>query len=153
MKYIEEIFAELGFPNETPPTGGKEYKEYKKRRFLNRLKVCMNLHCKDSNHNDEELMQRIDELHKEEQEQLQQAVNPRSILQLFLEWRGGNMSFLIEGESIQLLATYEKTEYDLRTTLTSHRQKKKKREEILKKKDSLCLEVLTNLIERGIICL
>ena len=113
----------------------------------------MNLHCKDSNHNDEELMQRIDELHKEEQEQLQQAVNPRGILQLFLEWRGGNMSFLIEGESIQLLATYEKTEYDLRTILTSHRQKKKKREEILKKKDSLCLEVLTNLIERGIICL
>lgn len=153
MKYIEEIFAELGFPNEPPPTGGKEYKEYKKRRFLNRLKVCLNLYCSDLNHYDEELIQRIKKLDDEEKEQLHQAVNPRSILQLFLEWRNGNMTFLIEGESIQLLATYEKTEYDLRSSLTNHRKKKKKQEEILKKKDSLCLEVLTDLIGRGIICL
>ena len=139
MNDIESIYKKLG---------GEAYKAYKEEKFKLRLRICLTLHSKGYNWND--LVIKIGQLDPEERERLLQSTSPREILQLFVKWKEGKVSFDIEGDVIKFGVSHVE-QYEFRETLSCKRPRRLRRLEILEKENELSLKVLEDMIKQGII--
>ncbi len=145
-----KIYKKLGLEaNMYSGSGGDHYKRFKFERFKDRLRVCLCLYTDCRN----ELENTIrTTLSQEEVSNLKTSHSPRELLTIFLGWENGEMSFISEGDRIQLIGIYKSAEYDFTEFVKSFRKKCKKQEEKSRVKNLLCLKTLETLIqERKII--
>ena len=147
MNDIESIYKKLGGESK-PTSGGEAYKAYKEEKFKLRLRICLTLHSKGYNWND--LVIKIGQLAPEERERLLQSTSPREILQLFVKWKEGKVSFDIEGDVIKF-GVSRVGQYKFRETLSCERPRRLRRLEILEKENELSLRVLKDMVRKGII--
>ena len=147
MNDIESIYKKLGGESK-PTSGGEAYKAYKEEKFKLRLRICLTLHSKGYNWND--LVIKIGQLAPEERERLLQSTSPREILQLFVKWQEGKVSFDIEGDVIKF-GVSRMGQYKFRETLSCERPRRLRRLEILEKENKLSLRVLEDMVRKGII--
>ena len=147
MNDIESIYKKLGGESK-PTSGGEAYKAYKEEKFKLRLRICLTLHSKGYNWND--LVIKIGQLDPEERERLLQSTSPREILQLFVKWKEGKVSFDIEGDVIKFGVSHVE-QYEFRETLSCKRPRRPRRLEILEKENELSLKVLEDMVRKGII--
>ena len=147
MNDIESIYKKLGGESK-PTSGGEAYKAYKEEKFKLRLRICLTLHSKGYNWND--LVIKIGQLAPEERERLLQSTSPREILQLFVKWKEGKVSFDIEGDVIKF-GVSRMGQYKFRETLSWERPRRLRHLEILEKENKLSLRVLEDMVRKGII--
>ena len=150
---VQLFLEEFEIP--TSYEGRGSYQEYKKKRFLGRLQVMLALYleedCCESFIKNNGLVEKINTLSAEDKKSLKNSFNPAEMLNLFVDWKGGKLSFYAEDERLQLNVAFESSEYLLQESFPRHRSRCKKREELIKAKNSLALSVLRDLIEKGII--
>ena len=146
MNDIESIYKKLGGESK-PTSGGEAYKAYKEEKFKLRLRICLTLHSKGYNWND--LVIKIGQLDPEERERLLQSTSPREILQLFVKWKEGKVSFDIEGDVIKFSVSHV-GQYKFQETLSCEKPKRLRRAEIIEKIDALSLKVLEDMVKKGI---
>lgn len=147
MNDIESIYKKLGGESK-PTSGGEAYKAYKEEKFKLRLRICLTLHSKGYNWND--LVIKIGQLAPEERERLLQSTSPREILQLFVKWKEGKVSFDIERDVIKFSVSHV-GQYKFQETLSCEKPKRLRRAEIIEKIDALSLRVLEDMVRKGII--
>lgn len=152
---MNKIYKKLGL--ELQPysgEGGEHYKIFKRRRFQERLAICLAINynedcCKKLS----QLKEQIKTLTPEELEKTIQAHSPRNILSIFVEWEKGEISFSTKDNEVKLVVKLKKSEYDFSGFARSHRKRCDKNAELNRVKNELCLRVLLELIQTGEISL
>ena len=94
-------------------------------------------------------MIKIGQLVPEDRERLLQSTSPREILQLFVKWKEGKVSFDIEGDVIKFSVSHV-GQYKFQETLSCEKPKRLRRAEIIEKIDALSLKVLEDMVKKGI---
>ena len=92
---------------------------------------------------------KIGQLVPEDRERLLQSTSPREILQLFVKWKEGKVSFDIEGDVIKFSVSHV-GQYKFQETPSCERPKRLRRAEIIEKIDALSLKVLEDMVKKGI---
>mgnify|MGYP000850101062 FL=1 len=152
MNDIESIYEKLGISIRVSDKDRSNYTAYKWKKLRSRLIVCLILRSQVYKHHDRDLVIKIGQLVPEDRERLLQSTSPREILQLFVKWKEGKVSFDIEGDVIKFSVSHV-GQYQFQETLSCEKPKRLRRLEILEKKNELSLKVLEDMIKQGIICL
>ena len=150
MNDIESIYEKLGISIRVSDKDRSNYTAYKWKKLGLRLIVCLILRSQVYKHYDRDLVIEIGQLAPEDRERLLQSTSPREILQLFVKWKGGKVSFDIEGDIIKF-GVSRVGQYKFRETLSCERPRRLRRLEILEKENELSLKVLEDMVRKGII--
>ena len=150
MNDIESIYEKLGISIRVSDKDRSNYTAYKWKKLRSRLIVCLILRSQVYKHYDRDLVIKIGQLVPEDRERLLQSTSPREILQLFVKWKEGKVSFDIEGDVIKF-GVSRMGQYKFRETLSCERPRRLRRLEILEKENKLSLRVLEDMVRKGII--
>ena len=93
MNDIESIYEKLGISIRVSDKDRSNYTAYKWKKLRSRLIVCRILRRQVYKHYDRDLVIKIGQLVPEDRERLLQSTSPREILQLFVKWKEGKVSF------------------------------------------------------------
>ena len=150
MNDIESIYEKLGISIRVSDKDRSNYTAYKWKKLRSRLMVCLILRSQVYTGYDGDLVIKIGQLDPEERERLLQSTSPREILQLFVKWKEGKVSFDIEEDVIKF-GVSGVGQYKFQETLSCERPRRLRRLEILEKENELSLKVLGDMIKQGII--
>ena len=149
MNDIESIYEKLGISIRVSDKDRSNYTAYKWKKLRSRLIVCLILRSQVYKYYDRDLVIKIGQLVPEDRERLLQSTSPREILQLFVKWKEGKVSFDIEGDVIKFSVSHV-GQYKFQETLSCERPKRLRRAKIIEKIDALSLKVLEDMVKKGI---